>query len=289
MKKFNSKIFIDGGDPQETEKAKKMLGYLDGQTTNPTLIAKNLSSKFKAQSSNHVQSIKLTQEMALEEYKRIVQQMSKTIPNGSVSIQVFANQESTPTEILEQARIRNKWIPNASIKIPCTKAGLSAAQKACEEMPLNITLVFSQSQAAAVYEATKAAKYPVFLSPFVGRLDDRGECGMDTIKNILQLFKNSDHHVQVLTASVRSMNHLNYGLWLKSDIITIPFKVFEQWAALEFPVPEEKYIYDRSNLKPIEYRADVVLGKKWDTYDLKHDLTDKGVTAFWNDWMGLFG
>jgi transaldolase len=284
MKNFPSKIFIDGGVSKETQQAVEMLGFLDGQTTNPTLIAKNLKARLTEGGLPT-----LTQEMAEEEYKRIVQAMSAVIPQGSVSIQVFANLDTTPSEMLVQARERAAWIPNASIKLPCTKAGLSVAQQVCEEMPINVTLVFSQSQAAAVYEATKYAKYPVFISPFVGRLDDRGECGMDVIKNILEMLKTGDGHVEVITASVRSLEHLNYGLWLKSNIITIPFKIFSQWGQAGFAVPGERYIYNRGNLKAIDYQDDVVLGKKWDAYDLHHDLTDKGVVAFWNDWMGLFG
>jgi transaldolase len=260
-----------------------MLGFLDGQTTNPTLIAKNLKAKLDQGGLTG-----LTEEMALEEYRRIVHHISKVIPQGSVSIQVFADQKTFASEMINQARIRNLWIPNASIKFPCTQAGLTAASVICHEMPVNITLVFSQAQAAAVYEATKNAEFPVFISPFVGRLDDRGECGMDVVANIIEMYKSGDGHVQVLTASVRNLDHLSYALWLKSKIITIPFKVFEQWAGFTFPVPEQRYLYPRNNLSPIEYRYDLTLGKKWDSYDITHELTDKGVTAFYNDWMGLF-
>lgn len=283
MPKFSSKIFIDGGIPEETKQARQLLGYLDGQTTNPSLIAKNLKSRL---GNGH--PVSLTQEMALEEYKRIVKEMSTIITHGSISIQVFANQETRADEMLSQARVRSTWIGNCSIKFPCTKAGLTAAAVACKEMPINITLVFSQSQAAAVYEATIGAEYPVFISPFVGRLDDRGECGMDVIASIKRLYKESDMHVETLTASVRNLEHIYYGLYLKSNIITIPFKVFQMWADLGFPAPEEKYTYDRNGLKPISYQPEVALGKPWESYDLSHELTTKGVTAFWNDWMGLF-
>lgn len=283
MKHFNSKIFIDGGLSQETKKAKEMLGFLDGQTTNPSLIAKNLKSRLASGGL-----AKLTQEMALDEYKTIVRQMSKVIPKGSVSIQVFANQETKKEEIIEQALARHTWIPNSSIKIPCVKEGLKAAQMLCQKIPLNITLVFSQAQAAAVYEATKKAKYPVFISPFVGRLDDRGECGMDVIENILKMYQEGDGHVEIITASVRSMDHLYYGLKLASHIITIPFKIFEVWAKENFKIPDESYVYPRANLKAIAYDADLTLGKPWESYDLSHELTDKGVTAFWNDWNALF-
>ena len=294
MNKMTSKIFIDGGVPTETGKAKELLGYLDGQTTNPTLIAKNL----KEQITNNNKQI--TEEEALEEYRRIVQGMNKIIPNGSISIQVFADKNTKSEEMLHQARARNKWISSASIKFPCTAEGLKAAEIACEEMAINITLVFSQSQAAAVYEATKNAKYPVFISPFVGRLDDKGVNGMDVIKNILRMYQEHaegpelaplsgvNRRVEVLTASIRNIEHIYYALKLRSDILTIPFGVFREWADLGFKQPGESYVYPEGVLKSIRYREDVVLGKNWQEYDLHHELTQQGVERFFSDWRGLF-
>ena len=283
MNRLPSKIFIDGGSPTETKEASERrsvtLGFpLDGQTTNPTLIARNLVEK----------SGKLTEKDALAEYKRIVREMSSVIPGGSISIQVFADEKTSAGDMLEQARERNKWIPNASIKFPATREGLKAAGKASLEMPINITLVFSQSQAAAVYEITRGAKYPIFISPFVGRLDDIGENGMEVVKNILNLYENGDGHVEVLTASVRNLDHILYALLLKSDIITIPFKIFQLWADENFRNPADDYLYNKPELRPIPYRADVKLGRDWQTYDLQHMLTDRGLVSFYKDWTSLF-
>lgn len=277
--KLNSKIFIDGGVPDETRKAKEMLGYLDGQTTNPTLIAKNLFSSLGGE--------KLSEQEALDEYKRIANEISKIIPHGSVSIQVFANEETSSEELLVQGRSRHSWIPNSSIKFPCTSEGLKAAEEACKEFPINITLVFSQSQAAAVYEATKGAKFPVFISPFVGRLDDRGENGMQVVANIIRMYEKGDYHVEVLTASVRNIDHILYALQLKSNIITIPFKVFQEWGEEGFKNPRDNYIYSKPALKDIPYNPAIVLGKPWQEYDLHHDLTDKGIQTFWTDWHSV--
>src|SRR3989338_4564805 len=291
--KFPAKIFIDGGVSEETNQAKKLLGFLDGQTTNPSLIAKNLKSRL-----GNGQPVLLTESMALEEYKRIVTEMNLIIPQGSISIQVFVDQETKAEEMLEQARTRNKWIPNASIKFPCISEGLKAAEIACLEMAINITLVFSQSQAAAVYEATKNAKYPVFISPFVGRLDDKGVNVMDVIKNILRMYQEHaegpelaplsgvNRRVEVLTASIRNIEHIYYALKLRSDILTIPFGVFKEWADLEFKQPGESYVYPEGVLKSIRYREDIVLGKNWQEYDLYHELTDSGVERFFSDWRG---
>lgn len=279
MINFPSKIFIDGGEPEETRQAKKLLGFLDGQTTNPTLIAKNLAAS--------ASSAKLTQDETLGEYKRIADEISKIIPHGSVSIQVFTNSKTKSEEMLSQARERTKWIPNASIKFPCNAEGLQAASVACREMPINITLVFSQSQAAAVYEATLGAKYPVFISPFVGRLDDRGENGMEVVANIIKMYQSGDKHVEVLTASVRNIAHILYALYLKSNIITVPFKVFRQWADKGFLLPDKNFVYNPGNLKPIPFREDITLGKPWQEYDIHHDLTDIGIEKFYADWNSL--
>lgn len=286
---LSSKIFIDGGEPSETKKASEMMlahfgKPLDGQTTNPTLIAKNLANR-KPTTENQQP---ITQEAALDEYSRIVTEMSEIIPKGSISIQVFADGKTTAEEMLIQGRDRNKWIPNASIKYPCISAGLKAASIACREMPINITLVFSQSQAAAVYEATKGAKFPVFISPFIGRLDDRGENGMQVIENILKMFEKSDKHVEVLTASVRTLDHFLYALRLGSPIITTPLKIFQLWADGGYQIPDESYHYPTENLKPIPYRQDVTLGQSWQSYDIYHPLTQAGVARFYSDWMGLF-
>lgn len=285
MDKLASKIFIDGGVPEETKKANEFFqahfGYpLDGQTTNPSLIAKNLKQRMSGR--------RLTEEQALEEYKRIVQEITKILPHGSISIQVFANDSTPASDMIAQARDRIAWIPNASIKLPCTKAGLEAAEAVCQEMPINITLVFSQAQAAAVYEATKKAKHPVFISPFVGRLDDIGQAGMDVVANMLQMYKNGDGHVEVLTASLRSLDHLYYALALRSPIITLPYKVFEMWQQAGFSEPGQDFVYNRGALAAIPFKEDITLGKPWQEYDISHELTVKGLAAFWSDWSGLF-
>lgn len=97
-----------------------------------------------------------------------------------------------------------------------------------------------------------------------------------------------DGHVEVLTASVRSLDHLLYALQLKSNIITTPFKILKEWKEKKLMIPKENYVYPAKNLKPIPFEENTVLGKKWEEYDLSHDLTDKGVTAFWSDWTRLF-
>lgn len=281
---FPSKIYIDGGDPEETQLADailKQVGYhgLDGQTTNPTLIAKNFAAKNGGK--------KVSMDNAFKEYKRVVTEMSKIMPTGKISIQVIGDPATITTEeMLTQARDRTGWIPNGVIKFPCTTAGLAAVETFCEEGPVNITLNFSQEQAAAVYAATRSHNYDVFVSPFVGRLDDRGEKGMDVVVNELAMYKMGDGHVNVLTASVRNIKHLLYALFLKSPVITIPFKVFKEWADGGFTVPGQDYEYDMPGLTEIPYK-ELSLDQDWKAFDLHHDLTDAGVARFWEDWKGI--
>lgn len=226
---------------------------------------------------------KFTEKQAYGFYKKVVEEISKIV-DWSVSIETYSDKNTTAEEMLTQAREMFRWIPNAWIKFPITSAGLTAASRAVKEgIRVNMTLCFSPEQAAAVYSATKGAKEPVFVSPFVGRLDDRGENGMELIKNIIQMHKDSDFHVWTLTASVRNLNHLLYALKLKSPIITIPFKVFKEWAAGGFKTPDESFIYNSGILKPIPYR-EIPLNKPWTEYDIHHDLTDIGIERFSTDW-----
>src|SRR5215472_12759596 len=176
----NAKLLVDGGDPEETIRVKQLVGYVDGQTTNPTLVSKNPAIRRLIASGQ-----KLSSQEELNEYKKIVQAISPLIGSAGVSIEVFADFDTTGEQMLAQGREMFSWIPNAYIKYPCTHEGLRAAQMSIrEDMHVNMTLCFSQEQAAAIYAATKGSKTPVYVSPFVGRLDDRGENGIDLVKNI---------------------------------------------------------------------------------------------------------
>src|SRR2546428_3839558 len=160
MTRPKTKILVDGGDPQETLRVKELLGFVDGQTTNPSLIAKNPRIR-ELVASGH----KLSKKEEMDEYKRIVQTISPLVGDAGVSIEVFADEKTTAQEMLDQGREMYTWIPNAYIKYPCTAEGLRAAQLSVKQgMRINMTLCFSQQQAAAVYAATKGAKQPVYVS-----------------------------------------------------------------------------------------------------------------------------
>ena len=280
---LKTRIFLDGGDPAETKEAIRILGFLDGQTTNPTLISKNPAVAERLKKGE-----KFSEGEILERYREVVKEISALIPGGSVSVEVYADGATQAAAMLRQGKEMYGWIPNAHIKFPTTSEGLVAASEAVKSgMRVNMTLCFTQEQAAAVHIATGGGKKgQVFVSPFIGRLDDRGENGMDLIANIIRMYAGGDGHVEVLTASVRSMDHYLCALKLGSDIITAPFKVLEEWGRQGLPVPGDDYVYDSKGLKPIPYQS-VNLSAGWRELDLRHDLTDKGMESFSRDWNNL--
>ena len=280
---LKTRIFLDGGNQEETKQIINQLGYLDGQTTNPTLISKNPEARKRLEKGG-----KFSETEILDFYRSVVRALSGLIPQGSVSVEVYADASTSADTMLRQGREMFSWIPNAHIKFPTSREGLRAAEQALKEgLRVNMTLCFSQEQAAAVYAATRGAKKgQVFVSPFIGRLDDRGENGMDVIANILCMYAQGDGHVEVLTASVRSIDHFLYALKLGSDIITAPYEVLKTWAEKKMPIPGDDYNYDVKSLRPIPYK-NIDIGKKWEDYDIRHELTDKGIERFSADWNAL--
>lgn len=287
---LKTKIFLDSGDPNETREIINLLGFLDGQTTNPSLISKNPKIVERMMKGE-----KFTEEEVLEFYKVIVQEVSLLIPYCSISVEVPSDKNSSADEMLKMGREMFSWITNAHIKFHTNKEGLIAAEQATKEgIRVNMTLCFSQEQAAAVYAATRSNSQKnslsgfknVFVSPFIGRLDDIGENGMDLIKNVIQMYKDSDHHVAVLTASVRKLSHLLYALALGSDIITAPFNALKEWAEKGIQVPYNDFIYDTGNLKSIPYQ-NLDLNQDWRAFNINHELTDAGIEKFSSDWNTL--
>jgi transaldolase len=281
--RLKTRIFLDGGNPDETGDAIRILGFLDGQTTNPTLISKNPGIRERVQRGE-----KFSVDALLDFYRDVVKKISAMVPRGPISIEVFSDKHTKAAAMLEQGGKMFGWIPNAHIKFPTSAEGLKAASTAVSEgMRVNMTLCFTQSQAAAVYAATRGARRgDVFVSPFIGRLDDRGVNGMDIIRNIVRMYREGDGHVEVLTASVRSLEHLTAAISLGSDIITAPFEVLRSWAEKGLPMPDAGYRYAPSGLKAIPYRK-IDLSKGWRDYDIKHELTDKGMERFSQDWNAL--
>ncbi|OHA62381.1 MAG: transaldolase [Candidatus Wildermuthbacteria bacterium RIFCSPHIGHO2_12_FULL_45_9] len=279
---LKTKIFLDSGNPMETREALALLGFLDGQTTNPSLVAKNPQVKRK---------IERGEKFGLEElkdfYKEIVREISSLIPAGSVSVEVYADRNTSAEEMLRQGTEMFSWIPNAHIKYPITSAGLDAAERSLAEgMRVNMTLCFTQQQAAAVYGATQAGKKgDVYISPFIGRLYDRKENGLDLVKNILRMYQDGDNHVEVLCASVRNLEHFFGALKIGSDIITSPLAVLKDWRTNGKKMPEEKFMsYARGTKIPYE---ELHLHHDWRKFNIIHELTDTGLEKFAADWNSL--
>lgn len=280
---LKTRIFLDGGDPDETRALIALLGFLDGQTTNPTLIAKNPAARARIDRGE-----RFTEREIIEFYRGVVRELSTLMPGGSISVEVYADAATSTERMLAQGREMFSWIPNAHVKFPSSSAGFAAAEKACAEgMRVNMTLCFRQEQGAATYGATRGARRgEVFVSPFVGRLDDRGENGMDVVANIIRMFRAGDGHVEVLTASVRTYDHLLCALHLGSDILTAPYAILEQWGRAGLPIPDAGYACATGGLRPIPYR-ELDLGRPWRDFEIGHELTEKGMERFSADWNAL--
>ena len=283
-KNLKTKIFLDSGDPEETKKAIDVLGFLDGQTTNPSLVAKNPEIIERIKKGN-----KFTKKQTYAAYRKIIKDISSLIPRGSVSVEVYADFNTTASQMLKEAKEMSSWIPNAHIKLPIIKGGLVAAQKAIKEgVRVNMTLCFTQEQARAVSLATRGAKKgDVFISPFIGRLDDIGIDGMSLIFNILKSYKkDKENHVEVLAASVRNLSHFMSSLSLECDIITAPLSVLCEWAEKGCPVSRKSYPF-RKDLKKIAFAKSLNLIKNWKKINIKNELTRKGIERFCSDWDAL--
>ena len=225
--------------------------------------------------------------------RRVQEYRSANLPprrRAGVSIEVFADLDTKAEQMLAQGKDMFSWIPNAYIKYPCTHEGLRAAQMSVRDgIRVNITLCFSQDQAAAVYGATMGTASPAYVSPFVGRLDDRGENGMDLIQNIRKMYDSGDGHVHILAASIRNLDHLMASFAFGADLVTVPAKVLEEWAAKGFPLPGQDFTYkgktsDGRSLKPIPYKS-LELNKPWENFDIAHELTTKGIRKFVEDYQ----
>lgn len=282
--KPKTKILVDGGDPDETLRVKELIGFVDGQTTNPSLIAKNPEIRERI-ASGHT----LSPQEEKDEYRKIVQSISPLVGDAGVSIEVFADMDTKAEEMFAQGEEMFSWIPNAYIKYPCTREGLRAAEISVRrQIRVNMTLCFSQEQAAAVYAATRGSGEPVYVSPFVGRLDDRGENGIDLVKNIKKMYEDGDGHVYVLAASIPHVDHLLASFATGAELATVPAKVLVEWATKDFPMPDKDFSYkavDASGkpLKAIPYKA-LDLKRPWQSFDIAHELTTVGIQKFVADY-----
>ena len=295
MKDLKTKIFLDSGNPEETTQIQDLIGRIDGQTTNPSLVAKNPEIQKKLEGGN-----KLEKQELLDRYREIVTDIRNQIGTGSVSIEVYADHQTDLGVILDQAHEMNTWIDNAHIKLPTILNGLKAEQALVREgINVNMTLIFSQEQAAAVHRAAEGASNgQVFVSPFLGRLDDIQLDGMDLVANIQKMYEELSSPVNLLAASIRDLDHLLYCLYLEIDIVTVPFNILKEWGDKNMPVPgidldieqfkdENVYLQNaEKNIADIEYQQ-IDIDKSLEHFNIQHDLTDKGLKKFADDWNNL--
>jgi transaldolase len=208
------KFFVDTAEISEIKDLADA-GLLDGVTTNPSLIAK--SGK---------------------QFKEVIKEICSIVP-GPVSAEVTALEAK---EMIREGNELRKIAKNVAVKVPLTLDGLKACKALSSDGAMvNVTLCFSANQALL---AAKAGA--TFISPFVGRLDDIHIDGMDLIADIRQIYDNYKFKTEILTASVRTANHIKQAALLGADVATAPAAV----------------------LKSL----------------VKHPLTDKGIESFLSDW-----
>lgn len=190
------KFFLDTANLEEIRDAAS-LGVLDGVTTNPSLIAKEG-----------------------REPRELLLEICRVV-NGPVSAEVVSKDtEGMLREGRELARIHQ----NIVVKIPMTREGVKAVRALSSEgINVNVTLVFSPTQALIAAKAGAA-----YVSPFIGRLDDISQFGMDLVGDIIEILRNYDFPTQLLVASIRHPVHVVEAAKLGADITTMPYKVFDQ-------------------------------------------------------------
>lgn len=282
---LKTQIFLDSGDPQETREALEMLGFLDGQTTNPSLIATSPTIKEAIRAGKT-----FSRESALALYHDIIVEISSLLPGKSVSVEVPADETATAEEMYTVGKEMFSWADHTHVKYPIIPAGLMAAEKLIHEgMRVNMTLCFSQEQAAAVAMATRGANLgAVFVSPFLGRIHDKGQNDMDLIQNILKMYHSQNSTVQVLAASIRDLEHFLQALSAEVDIITAPLGVLKQWKDVGMPIPESPIFHETEGFVPIAYQ-EIDLSGDFRSVNIQHPLTDSGLVRFTKDWNTLLG
>ncbi|MCM8791730.1 MAG: fructose-6-phosphate aldolase [Candidatus Omnitrophica bacterium] len=189
-------IFIDSANINEIEEAYNC-GLIDGVTTNPTLLAKEN-----------------------QPVDRILKKIC-SIVKGPVSAEVISLDSKN---MIKEAKHLSKIASNIVIKIPLTKEGLKAVRVLLKEkIKTNVTLCFSPTQ--AILAAKAGADY---ISPFIGRLDDISQNGMELIEKIKQIYNNYNFKTKIIVASVRNPLHILKAALIGADIVTVPFSVIEQ-------------------------------------------------------------
>ena len=191
------KFFLDTANLNEIREAASF-GFADGVTTNPTLISKEGNVDFK----QHIAAI-------------------CEIVKGPVSAEVTSQDVDG---MIREGKEYSKIAPNVVIKCPLTREGLKATRALSnEDIRVNVTLCFSPAQAILAAKAGAS-----FISPFLGRLDDIGENGLELLQSIVEIYQNYSWKTEILAASLRHPIHVIEAARMGADIATMPLKVIEQ-------------------------------------------------------------
>jgi transaldolase len=208
------KLFLDTADIEEIRTVHRW-GVLDGVTTNPTLYAKVGGS-----------------------YESVLEEICG-ITSGPVSAEVIADDVEG---MLREGRAFSKIAPNIVVKVPMSETGLEAISRFADEgIKTNCTLIFSANQGLLAAKAGAS-----LLSPFVGRLDDINQDGMEVIRELAAIIEMHGYESEVLAASIRHPRHVTDSALAGAHVATLPYKVFQQM--------------------------------------IRHPLTDKGIAQFKSDW-----
>ncbi len=289
-----TKFILDSGDPQEYQKiaqlAREHGQELWGGTTNPSLIAKKLTGK------------KLTQQEAFELQKEIIYEIVEIVP-GAVSAEVYADPTTTAPEMIEQGREIASWHKRIVVKLPTTLEGFKARTELRKDSILtNNTLVFSQEQIVAIclHEALIAKEYgkregewPPFISPFVGRLDDIGEDGLNLVGLGMELKKHFSEPLWMLEASVRTIHHFAQGIALGSELITAPASLYLEWFTTPYNKKETPELNKAKliDIPPIIASMPTltafITALQENRLNISHPLTEKGIIRFTEDWQAI--
>jgi transaldolase len=295
------KFLLDSGDPEEFIAAQKQArekgSEIWGATTNPSLIAKKLAGK------------KITHADALNLQKQLVMQILELVP-GAVSAEVYADKNTTADEMIAQGTDIATWHKRVVVKLPTTLEGFkarTALRKA--KIPINNTLVFSQEQIFAICLHEQivqkqfgpiAHDFPPFISPFVGRLDDKNIDGMMLVEHGMKIKQLVNAALWMLEASVRRLEHIKRGETVNCEIITAPLKTYSEWFSktedeiknldmnsysqalqkLDFWQPPQ----DLLQINSIDAFMDAISSGK---LSITHELTDVGIDKFAADWKAI--
>jgi transaldolase len=207
------KFFIDTANLNEIRKAAE-LGVLDGVTTNPSLVSKEGRP-----------------------FKELISEICRVV-KGPVSAEVVSTDEAG---IIKEARELAKIADNIVVKVPLIKEGLRAVKLLSGEgIKINVTLCFSPIQALLAAKVGAA-----YISPFVGRLDDISQRGMDLVEQIVAIYNTYGYDTEVIVASVRNPVHVLDAALMGADIVTVPYAVMERF--ITHPLTDiglEKFLAD---------------------------------------------